>query len=57
LIQDYEYNIFISIRREPGFQKIVNDVEAKYQADQERVRKLMEEQSMLYEYRSKHVTW
>jgi TolB-like protein/Tfp pilus assembly protein PilF len=36
--------LFESIRNEPEFQKIVKDVEAKYQAEHERVRKWLEEQ-------------
>jgi TolB-like protein/AraC-like DNA-binding protein len=36
--------LFISIRDEPEFQQIVRDVEAKYQAEHERVRKWIEEQ-------------
>jgi TolB-like protein len=39
--------LFNSIRNEPEFQKIVRDVEAKYQAEHERVRKWLEEQGML----------
>ncbi len=39
--------LFDSIRNEPEFQKIVRDVEAKYQAEHERVRKWLEEQGML----------
>ena len=38
---------FNSIRNEPEFQKIVNDLEVKYQAEHERVRKWMEEQEKL----------
>jgi hypothetical protein len=47
LIQDYEYDIFISVRGEPEFQKIVNDMEAKNQAEHERVRKWLEKNNML----------
>jgi len=36
-----------SIRDEEEFQQIVRDVEAKYQAEHERVRKWLEEQGML----------
>jgi tetratricopeptide (TPR) repeat protein len=36
-----------SIRDEPEFQQIVRDVEAKYQAEHERVRKWLEENDML----------
>jgi hypothetical protein len=36
-----------SIRYEPEFQQIVRDLEAKYQAENERVRKWLEEQGML----------
>ena len=39
--------IFDSIRNEPEFQQIVRDVEAKYQAEHERVKKWLEEQGML----------
>jgi tetratricopeptide (TPR) repeat protein len=39
--------MFDSIRDEPEFQQIVQDVEAKYQAEHERVRKWLEEQGML----------
>jgi TolB-like protein len=39
--------LFDSIRAEPEFQQIVRDVEAKYQAEHERVRKWLEEQGML----------
>jgi TolB-like protein len=35
---------FTTIKNEPEFQKIVRDVEAKYQAEHERVRKWLEEQ-------------
>jgi tetratricopeptide (TPR) repeat protein len=35
-----------SIRNEPEFQQIVRDVEAKYQAEHERVKKWLEEQGM-----------
>jgi TolB-like protein len=39
--------LFNSIWNEPEFQQIVRDVEGKYQADHERVRKWLEEQGML----------
>lgn len=39
--------LFNSLRNEPEFQQIVRDVEAKYQAEHERVRKWMGEQDML----------
>ncbi len=39
--------LFNSIRNEPEFQQIVKDIEAKYQAEHERVKKWMEEQGML----------
>jgi hypothetical protein len=39
--------LFNSIRNEPEFQQIVKDIEAKYQAEHERVRKWLEEQGML----------
>jgi TolB-like protein/Tfp pilus assembly protein PilF len=39
--------LFNSIRDEPEFQQIVRDVEAKYQAEHERVRKWLEENDML----------
>jgi TolB-like protein/Tfp pilus assembly protein PilF len=39
--------LFYSIRNEPEFQKIVKDVEAKYQAEHERVRKWLEENNTL----------
>jgi len=39
--------LFDSIRDEPEFQQIVKDVEAKYQAEHERVRKWLEENEML----------
>jgi len=41
------YPIFNSIRDEPEFQQIARDVEAKYQAEHERVRKWLEENDML----------
>ena len=40
--------LFDSIRGEPEFQQIVPDVEAKYQAEHERVRQWLEENDMLY---------
>jgi TolB-like protein len=39
--------LFESIRNEPEFQQIVRDVEAKYQAEHERVRQWLEENEML----------
>jgi tetratricopeptide (TPR) repeat protein len=39
--------LFDSMRDEPEFQQIVRDVEAKYQAEHERVRKWLEENNML----------
>ena len=36
-----------SIRNEPEFQQIARDIEAKYQAEHERVRKWLEEQGKL----------
>jgi hypothetical protein len=39
--------LFDSIRNEPEFQQIVRDVEAKYQAEHERVRQWLEENEML----------
>jgi TolB-like protein len=39
--------LFDSIRDEPEFQQIVSDVEAKYQAEHERVRKWLEEREEL----------
>ena len=39
--------LFNSIRNEPEFQEIARDVEAKYQAEHERVRKWLEEQGVL----------
>jgi TolB-like protein/Tfp pilus assembly protein PilF len=39
--------LFNSIRNEPEFQQITKDVEAKYQAEHERVRKWLEEQGKL----------
>jgi hypothetical protein len=39
--------LFESIRDEPEFQQIVRDVEAKYQAEHERVKQWLEENDML----------
>ena len=39
--------LFASIRQEPRFQQIIKEVEFKYQAEHERVRKWLEEQKML----------
>lgn len=43
---DYD-PMFDSLREEPQFQQIVRDVEAKYQAEHERVRRWMEENELL----------
>jgi hypothetical protein len=39
--------LFSSIRGEPEFQRIVKEVEAKYQAEHERVRRWLEERGEL----------
>ena len=39
--------LFDSIRDEPEFQQIIRDVEAKYQAEHERVTNLLEKNNML----------
>jgi hypothetical protein len=39
--------MFDSIRSEERFQKILQNMESKYQAEHERVRKWLEEQGML----------
>ena len=39
--------LFDSLRDEPEFQQIVKDVEAKFQAEHERVRNWLEENIML----------
>jgi len=39
--------LFENIRSEERFQKILQNMEAKYQAEHERVRKWLEEQGML----------
>jgi len=39
--------LFDRIRDEPEFQQIVKDVEAKYQAEHERVRAWLEKEGML----------
>jgi len=39
--------LFDSIRDEPEFQQIISDVEAKYQAEHERVKKWLEENDMM----------
>jgi TolB-like protein len=39
--------LFDGIREEPEFQRMVNDIEAKYQAEHERVRQWLEENDML----------
>ena len=36
-----------SLRNEPEYQEILKEMEAKYQAEHERVRKWLEEQGML----------
>ena len=40
-------SLFESIRQEERFQQLVNDVEAKYQAEHERVRQWLEDNDML----------
>ena len=49
MVEDIKkYNpLFNSIRNDPEFQKIVRSWVAKYQAEHERVRKWLEEQTML----------
>jgi hypothetical protein len=48
LIKEFRYNpLFDNIRDESEFQQIVRDVEAKYQAEHERVKKWLEENDML----------
>jgi hypothetical protein len=39
--------LFSNIRNETGFRQIVREMEAKYQAEHEKVRKWLEEQGML----------
>ena len=39
--------LFDSLRSEPVFQNIVSDIEARNQAEHERIRKWLEEQGML----------
>ena len=39
--------LFNSIRNDPEFQQIVKDIESKYQAEHERVKKWLEENKML----------
>ena len=39
--------VFDSLRGDPQFQQIVRDVEAKYEAEHERVRQWLEENDML----------
>jgi hypothetical protein len=47
-IKNYKYNpLFDNIRDEPEFQQFLRDVEAKYQAEHERVGKWLEENGML----------
>jgi hypothetical protein len=41
------------IRNEPEFQQIANDVEAKYQAEHEKVRKWLEETGQLLFFNSR----
>jgi hypothetical protein len=44
----FKYSPFLNnIRREPRFQKILKDVEAKYQAEHERVRKWLVSQGIM----------
>jgi len=39
LIKNFNYNpLFEKIRDEPKYQRFLNDVEAKYQAEHERIR-------------------
>ena len=48
LVRYIKYDpLFNSIRNEPKFKKIVKNMEAKYQAERERVKKWLEEQGML----------
>jgi TolB-like protein len=48
MIKDIHYDpMFDSIRDEPEFQQIARDIEAKYQAEHERVRQWLEENDML----------
>jgi tetratricopeptide (TPR) repeat protein len=42
-----KHPIYDKVRSNPGFQQIVRDVEAKYQAEHERVRQYLEENDML----------
>jgi tetratricopeptide (TPR) repeat protein len=47
-VTQFKYNpLFNSIRQEPRFQKILKDVEAKYQAEHERVRKWLVSQGLM----------
>ena len=47
-VTSFKYDPFFnSIRQEPRFQQILKDVEAKYQAEHERVRKWMKEQGIM----------
>jgi tetratricopeptide (TPR) repeat protein len=49
MIKEIKNNpLFDSIRDEPEFQQVVRDVEAKYRAEHERVRKWLEENDMLF---------
>jgi TolB-like protein/AraC-like DNA-binding protein/tetratricopeptide (TPR) repeat protein len=48
MVKNFKYSpLFDSIRDEPEFQQFLQDVEAKYQAEHERVRKWLEENDML----------
>jgi hypothetical protein len=41
--------LFVSIRNKERFQKILQNMQAKYQAEHERVKKWIEDQAMLKE--------
>jgi TolB-like protein/Tfp pilus assembly protein PilF len=47
LVQALNYPAFDSIRNEPEFKKIAAEIEAKFQAEHERIRKWLEENNML----------
>jgi TolB-like protein/tetratricopeptide (TPR) repeat protein len=48
VIKEFRYNpLFDNIRDEPEFQQIFRDIEAKYQAEHEKVKKWLEENDML----------
>ena len=48
MIKEIKNNpLFDTIRNEPEFEQIVRDIEAKYQAEHERVRKWLKERDML----------